>query len=321
MHFIFILYPIKANPHKCKGLKTFCVTLCSCWTSLLSPPIPPRLSPQLSQEVMLDEVSDAVLVDMLWETQMYLYEQRENVQLLAQQLLNGYWGEERQRLEHAMGIPDVPLWTEGHHTTTGTTGVCSLRRFCGKTFRQQKQMEGNREWPANTYLPICSVETNFLLGCNHCVDEKCTWKSSEQMSITWWFVREVEGDTQRGEEVERDAQREIKEERDVSSLSIDSSQSKTWGKEDSALHNSPETDTVTNYIKNKNQKHLYWKKIRNRGLQFVQLTSSWHILKLYLFIELIQILQIIRFTFNKTNAAMWMMWITVLHHYYHILHP
>uniref|UniRef100_A0A8C7JEY8 phospholipase A2 n=1 Tax=Oncorhynchus kisutch TaxID=8019 RepID=A0A8C7JEY8_ONCKI len=49
-----------------------------------------RLSPQLSQEVMLDEVSDAVLVDMLWETQMYLYEQRENVQLLAQQLLNGY---------------------------------------------------------------------------------------------------------------------------------------------------------------------------------------------------------------------------------------
>uniref|UniRef100_A0A674CKE1 phospholipase A2 n=1 Tax=Salmo trutta TaxID=8032 RepID=A0A674CKE1_SALTR len=43
-----------------------------------------RLSPQLSQEVMLDEVSDAVLVDMLWETQMYLYEQRENVQLLAQ---------------------------------------------------------------------------------------------------------------------------------------------------------------------------------------------------------------------------------------------
>ncbi|XP_071032233.1 85/88 kDa calcium-independent phospholipase A2-like isoform X2 [Oncorhynchus clarkii lewisi] len=49
-----------------------------------------RLSPQLSQEVMLDEVSDAVLVDMLWETQMYLYEQRENVQLLAQKLLNGY---------------------------------------------------------------------------------------------------------------------------------------------------------------------------------------------------------------------------------------
>lgn len=29
---------------------------------------------------MLDEVSDAVLVDMLWETQMYLYEKRENLQ-------------------------------------------------------------------------------------------------------------------------------------------------------------------------------------------------------------------------------------------------
>ncbi|XP_044043157.1 85/88 kDa calcium-independent phospholipase A2 isoform X3 [Siniperca chuatsi] len=47
-----------------------------------------RLSPQLSQEVMLDEVSDAVLVDMLWETQMYLYEKRENLQSLARLLLD-----------------------------------------------------------------------------------------------------------------------------------------------------------------------------------------------------------------------------------------
>uniref|UniRef100_W5KAV6 phospholipase A2 n=1 Tax=Astyanax mexicanus TaxID=7994 RepID=W5KAV6_ASTMX len=46
-----------------------------------------RLSPQLSVEVMLDEVSDAVLVDMLWETQMYLYENRETIQTLSQQLL------------------------------------------------------------------------------------------------------------------------------------------------------------------------------------------------------------------------------------------
>ncbi|KAM9770759.1 85/88 kDa calcium-independent phospholipase A2 isoform 1-T1 [Menidia menidia] len=46
-----------------------------------------RLSPQLSQEVMLDEVSDAVLVDMLWETQMYLYEKRETLQSLAELLL------------------------------------------------------------------------------------------------------------------------------------------------------------------------------------------------------------------------------------------
>ncbi|XP_071359714.1 85/88 kDa calcium-independent phospholipase A2 isoform X2 [Trachinotus anak] len=47
-----------------------------------------RLSPQLSQEVMLDEVSDAVLVDMLWETQMYLYEKREILQSLANVLLD-----------------------------------------------------------------------------------------------------------------------------------------------------------------------------------------------------------------------------------------
>ncbi|XP_040003186.1 85/88 kDa calcium-independent phospholipase A2 isoform X3 [Xiphias gladius] len=47
-----------------------------------------RLSPQLSQEVMLDEVSDAVLVNMLWETQMYLYEKREILQSLANLLLD-----------------------------------------------------------------------------------------------------------------------------------------------------------------------------------------------------------------------------------------
>uniref|UniRef100_A0A3Q0R4S7 phospholipase A2 n=1 Tax=Amphilophus citrinellus TaxID=61819 RepID=A0A3Q0R4S7_AMPCI len=47
-----------------------------------------RLSPQLSQEVMLDEVSDAVLVDMLWETQMYLYEKREVLQSVAKTLSN-----------------------------------------------------------------------------------------------------------------------------------------------------------------------------------------------------------------------------------------
>ncbi|XP_054636305.1 85/88 kDa calcium-independent phospholipase A2 [Dunckerocampus dactyliophorus] len=46
-----------------------------------------RLSPQLSQEVMLDEVSDVVLVDMLWETQMYLYEKRDVLQSLAKALL------------------------------------------------------------------------------------------------------------------------------------------------------------------------------------------------------------------------------------------
>ncbi|KAL3066234.1 hypothetical protein OYC64_016229 [Pagothenia borchgrevinki] len=35
---------------------------------------------------MLDEVSDSVLVDMLWDTQMYLYEQRDTLQTLARQL-------------------------------------------------------------------------------------------------------------------------------------------------------------------------------------------------------------------------------------------
>lgn len=47
-----------------------------------------RLSPQLSQEVMLDEVSDAVLVDMLWETQMYLYEKRDVLKSVATSLLD-----------------------------------------------------------------------------------------------------------------------------------------------------------------------------------------------------------------------------------------
>lgn len=47
-----------------------------------------RLSPQLSQEVMLDEVGDSVLVDMLWDTQMYLYEKRDVLQALARQLLD-----------------------------------------------------------------------------------------------------------------------------------------------------------------------------------------------------------------------------------------
>ncbi|KAM9818922.1 85/88 kDa calcium-independent phospholipase A2 isoform 3-T5 [Syngnathus typhle] len=46
-----------------------------------------RLSPQLSQEVMLDEVSDAILVDMLWETQMYLYDKRDVLQALAKALV------------------------------------------------------------------------------------------------------------------------------------------------------------------------------------------------------------------------------------------
>ncbi|XP_035986595.1 85/88 kDa calcium-independent phospholipase A2-like [Fundulus heteroclitus] len=45
-----------------------------------------RLSPQLSQEVMLDEVSNKVLVNMLWATLMYLFEKREVLQSLAKML-------------------------------------------------------------------------------------------------------------------------------------------------------------------------------------------------------------------------------------------
>lgn len=53
---------------------------------LYLPPLSCRLSPQLSQEVMLDEVSDAILVDMLWETQLYLYDKRKVLQSLAKAL-------------------------------------------------------------------------------------------------------------------------------------------------------------------------------------------------------------------------------------------
>ncbi|MEE6512485.1 hypothetical protein FKM82_019531 [Ascaphus truei] len=46
-----------------------------------------RLSPQLQMDVMLDEVSDAVLVNMLWDTQIYIYQQRDVLQRLAKTLL------------------------------------------------------------------------------------------------------------------------------------------------------------------------------------------------------------------------------------------
>ncbi|XP_069855610.1 85/88 kDa calcium-independent phospholipase A2 isoform X4 [Dipodomys merriami] len=46
-----------------------------------------RLNPQLGMDIMLDEVSDAVLVNALWETEVYIYEQREQFQKLVQLLL------------------------------------------------------------------------------------------------------------------------------------------------------------------------------------------------------------------------------------------
>ncbi|KAM4671827.1 85/88 kDa calcium-independent phospholipase A2 isoform 2-T5 [Amazona ochrocephala] len=45
-----------------------------------------RLSPQLQTEVMLDEVNDSVLVDALWDTQLYIYQQREQFEQLVQHL-------------------------------------------------------------------------------------------------------------------------------------------------------------------------------------------------------------------------------------------
>uniref|UniRef100_UPI00358E67F7 85/88 kDa calcium-independent phospholipase A2 isoform X3 n=1 Tax=Myxine glutinosa TaxID=7769 RepID=UPI00358E67F7 len=46
-----------------------------------------RLSPQLTADVMLDEVQDAMLIDMLWDTQMYIYKQKDNIKRIAESLL------------------------------------------------------------------------------------------------------------------------------------------------------------------------------------------------------------------------------------------
>ncbi|XP_052645779.1 85/88 kDa calcium-independent phospholipase A2 isoform X2 [Harpia harpyja] len=45
-----------------------------------------RLSPQLHTEVMLDEVNDTVLVNTLWDTQLYIYQQREQFEQLVRHL-------------------------------------------------------------------------------------------------------------------------------------------------------------------------------------------------------------------------------------------
>ncbi|XP_051015929.1 85/88 kDa calcium-independent phospholipase A2 isoform X2 [Acomys russatus] len=47
-----------------------------------------RLNPQLGTDIMLDEVSDAVLVNALWETEVYIYEHREEFQKLVRLLLS-----------------------------------------------------------------------------------------------------------------------------------------------------------------------------------------------------------------------------------------
>ncbi|XP_073644285.1 85/88 kDa calcium-independent phospholipase A2 isoform X2 [Tursiops truncatus] len=47
-----------------------------------------RLSPQLGTDIMLDEVNDTVLVNALWQTEVYVYEHREQFQELIQLLLS-----------------------------------------------------------------------------------------------------------------------------------------------------------------------------------------------------------------------------------------
>ncbi|XP_069765535.1 85/88 kDa calcium-independent phospholipase A2 isoform X2 [Narcine bancroftii] len=46
-----------------------------------------RLNSQLKTEVLLDEVDNSILVNMLWDTQIYIYQEREKIQELAHLLL------------------------------------------------------------------------------------------------------------------------------------------------------------------------------------------------------------------------------------------
>uniref|UniRef100_A0A452HN76 phospholipase A2 n=1 Tax=Gopherus agassizii TaxID=38772 RepID=A0A452HN76_9SAUR len=46
-----------------------------------------RFSPQLQSDVMLDEVNDAILVNALWDTQLYICQQQEQFKQLVQELL------------------------------------------------------------------------------------------------------------------------------------------------------------------------------------------------------------------------------------------
>lgn len=84
----------RPTPSPALGVDFFCPGESQLW----SPPRPGRgvtpplglcrLNPQLGADIMLDEVSDAVLVNALWETEVYLYEHREQLQKLVQLLLS-----------------------------------------------------------------------------------------------------------------------------------------------------------------------------------------------------------------------------------------
>ncbi|XP_055519327.1 85/88 kDa calcium-independent phospholipase A2 isoform X1 [Leucoraja erinacea] len=47
-----------------------------------------RLNSQLKTDVMLDEIDDAILVNMLWDTQIYIHQERERIKELARLLLS-----------------------------------------------------------------------------------------------------------------------------------------------------------------------------------------------------------------------------------------
>ncbi|XP_048473554.1 85/88 kDa calcium-independent phospholipase A2 isoform X2 [Rhincodon typus] len=47
-----------------------------------------RLNSQLKMDVMLDEIDDAILINMLWDTQIYIHQERERIQQLVQLLLS-----------------------------------------------------------------------------------------------------------------------------------------------------------------------------------------------------------------------------------------
>ena len=52
------------------------------WCNMIGAPFF-RFSPQLSADIPLDEKKDGTLLKMLWETEVYLYKNRDKVQQLA----------------------------------------------------------------------------------------------------------------------------------------------------------------------------------------------------------------------------------------------
>ncbi|KAM9489962.1 85/88 kDa calcium-independent phospholipase A2 isoform 2-T5 [Salvelinus alpinus] len=130
-----------------------------------------RLSPQLSQEVMLDEVSDAVLVDMLWETQICTSTNRGRT---SNSWHSNYSTATERR---GRGRDGSMLWESQMYLYEQRDIILLLAQqgFVHYADSVAKRFVNRSKWnETGSDLPICSVETNFLLGCNHCVDETCT---------------------------------------------------------------------------------------------------------------------------------------------------